>query len=368
METDRALDLSDLATAEGPFLSVRLTTEAAVPNAGPRSHMRWHGLRQDLLSDGVPEDLLELVDPQVEGAHRFGDLLHVVVTGEGGVFVEHGSQAGSHEREARYEWLPWTIPVIEARQRHIPHLIVLTDRRGADITVVRRDGVESGFEVTGSHEPIARVAESDWHAWAERRYQQRAENSWETNAGEVATEVTRLARWAEARRIFISGDVRAVQMLRDDLPADVATLVAVVGGERTNADGSGGVSIDVPAALDAMYSDEIEGVLARLAEGSEQRDRAVQGFDQTIAALMAGQVDTLVISEDPADEAEAWFGQPEQIAATEATGEIFGWNGLRPGRRREAVVRAAVATGAAVCVVPIGSGPEEDVGALLRWS
>lgn len=369
METDRILDLTDLATAAGPFLSVRLTTEPAVENAGPRSHLRWQGLRQELLADGVPDDLLALVDPFVVDAHRWGRVLHVVVTGEGGVFVEHlDRQDGSDEREARYEWLPWTIPVLAARQRRVPHLVVLTDRRGADLVVVRRDGVELDAEVTASEEPIPRVAQSDWHAWAEHRYQQRAENSWERNAGEVATEVVRLARWAQPRVIFVAGDVRAVQFLRDDLPSDLAALVRVVDGQRLRPRGNGGVTGDVTEVLDADHDDELAALLARFAEESGQRDRAVAGFDQTIAALAAGQVETLLIAEDPGDEAEAWFdADPAHLAVSEAAAAALGWSGLRPGRRREAVVRAAIGTGAEVRVIPRGAGPAEDVGALLRW-
>ena len=370
MDTDRILDLTDLATVSGPFLSVRLTTEPAVPNAGPRSHLRWHGLRTELVADGVPEPLLDRVDPFVEDAHLWGRVLHVVVTGEGAVFVDHAArQEGPDERAARYEWLPWTIPVLGERQRRVPHLVVLTDRRGADLVVVRRDGVEVDEEVTASAEPIPRVAQSDWHAWAEHRYQQRAENSWERNAGEVATEVVRLARWALPRAIYVAGDVRAVQFLRDDLPEDLAAIVRVVDGERLRPRGNGGVTGDVSELLDAEHDAEIATLLARFAEESGQRDHAVGGFDQTIAALAAGQVATLLVAEDPDDATEAWFGEdPMRVAVSEAAGAALGWSGLRPGRRREAVVRAAIGTGAEVRVVPRGAGPPEDVGALLRWA
>lgn len=369
METRRPLDLSDLVAASGPFLSVRLTTEAAVPNAGPRSHMRWHGLRQDLVADGVPQDLLELVDPFVEDAHRWGETLHAVVTGEGGVFVEHEKRRGaSEERSARYEWLPWTIPVLRARQRHVPHMVVLTDRRGADMTVVRRDGAETAVEVTATEEPLKRGAAGGWQAWAEHRYQQRAENSWQHNAGEVATEVARLARLHEPGAIFVAGDVRAVQMLRDGLPDLLSSLVTVLEGERFNADGSGGLTESIDEALEEMHERELADLLEALAAASAHHDRAVEGFDQTIAALAAGQVGTLLLAADPDDDIEAWFGSPpSQIAVSEAAGDVLGWHGLRPGRRREAVVRAAVGTGASVRVVALGAGPAEDVGALLRW-
>ena len=41
-------------------------------NADPRSHLRWWGLRDELLRRGAPEELVAVVDGHVPGAHRFG--------------------------------------------------------------------------------------------------------------------------------------------------------------------------------------------------------------------------------------------------------------------------------------------------------
>lgn len=370
METDRLLDLDGLLGADPPFLSVRLTTEPAVPNAGPRSHLRWQGLRTSLATDGVPETLLERVDPLVDEAHRWGRVLHVVVSSDGQRFVEHVPDPDDGDvAEGRYEWLPWILPVIASRQREIPHVIVLTDRRGADLIAVRRGGEEILEQVQASSDPITRVAQSSFAGWAEHRYQQRAENSWESNAGEVATEVARISRWAGAEFILVAGDVRAVQFLRAALPDDVDRLVRVVGGERQNEGGSGGVHADVDAFVREQVEAQTAALLARFDEESGQRDLAVEGADQVIGALAAGQVATLLLADDRTDEREAWFGQtPAAIAPSEDAGATVGLGPLRPGPLRDVLVRAALGTGAEVRVLPRGAGPAEDIGALLRWS
>ena len=363
----RSLPLVRLVEAEGPFLSVRLATEAAVENAGPRSHLRWWRLREELLRDGVPEAMVAAVDPVVQDAHRWGDVLHVVVTATGERFVEHADVGEADVALGRYEWLPWLLPVFAARQRSVPHLVVLTDRRGADITAVGAgaDDVREAF--TASEEPASRTAQDGFGAWAEHKLQHWAENTWEHNAGEVAVEVARLARAVGARVIVVAGDVRAVQFLRDDLAPDLAALVRVAGGERPNADGSGGLTGGAAPFVREVVEADRRALLARFDEELGQGDRATQGADEVLGALGAGQVEALLVSDVPEDAREAWFGaQPSQVAPTEASAELLGFGG-RPGRLREAAIRAAIGTGASVHVLPRGAGPADDLGALLRW-
>ena len=73
-----APDLADVVLARGPFLTVYLTTEAAVENAAPRSELRWKDLRTELASEGADERALAAVDPLVAGAHLEGACLAVV--------------------------------------------------------------------------------------------------------------------------------------------------------------------------------------------------------------------------------------------------------------------------------------------------
>jgi hypothetical protein len=72
--------MARLFEASGPFLSLYLTTSGDVENAGARVELRWKNGRSELLDRGVPEQLLEAVDPLVEGSHAGGATLAVVAS------------------------------------------------------------------------------------------------------------------------------------------------------------------------------------------------------------------------------------------------------------------------------------------------
>src|SRR5687768_3543787 len=83
-------DLIELVGESGEFLSVLLSTDPAVQNAGPRSELKWKTLRSDLEERGIAEEVLAGVDPFVAGAHVHGPQLEVVVGTTGARHVEHG--------------------------------------------------------------------------------------------------------------------------------------------------------------------------------------------------------------------------------------------------------------------------------------
>ncbi|HSH58239.1 MAG TPA: hypothetical protein VK988_01100, partial [Acidimicrobiales bacterium] len=62
-------ELTELVLADGPFLSLYLTTDAEIDNAAQRSEQRWRPLRSTLAGEGAPEDVLEMIDPLVANAH-----------------------------------------------------------------------------------------------------------------------------------------------------------------------------------------------------------------------------------------------------------------------------------------------------------
>jgi hypothetical protein len=64
-------EVAGACTARGPFVTVYLTTEPAVENAGPLAELRWKRLRRDLLDAGAPNEALGAIDPLVDepGGH-----------------------------------------------------------------------------------------------------------------------------------------------------------------------------------------------------------------------------------------------------------------------------------------------------------
>jgi len=361
----RSPELAELAQGEGPFVTVYLTTEAEIENAAQRSQQRWKTLRARLADEGAPDAALDGIDELVGDAHLAGRCLLAVADRDGVRHVEHGPDPPERDL-GRVGPLPSIVPVVEWRQASPPHVIVLADRHGADLVAVRHAAPELLGEAGGSDGPISKVGPG---GWSQRRYQQRAENTWQQNAHAVAAELTRLVDEVDARVVVGAGDVRAIQLLTDALPRPVTERFGVVDGGRAAGVSLDGIAADVVRAVaTAVAADTVE-VLRKFREERGQGDRAAEGPAATLAALAAAQVDMLLVHDDPDDGRTAWFGpEPNQVGLTAP--EVRGFGAATPveGRLVDVALRAALGTGAGARVVPRGGGPAGGLGAILRWT
>ena len=362
-------DLVDLTHAVGPFLSLELTTEAGIDNAAQRSEQRWRGVRDDAAAQGAPPEVLDAVDPVVADAHLEGDGLAVVASAGGVLHVEHAPRLPDRDL-ARWAPLPSLLPVIAWRQESPPYVTVLADRAGADLAAYRRPASrgpglhrEAGGDADPMHKPHA-------GGWSQRRYQERAENTWERNAADAAEQVVRLARRVDARVVVAAGDERAVTLLQESLPADLVERLVVVAGGRS-ADGSEGLfEQETRIAVELAVNADADALLEKFREERGQNDRAAEGPRATLAALAMAAVDVLLIeADDPEDGRTGWFGpEPAQVGATAAGLGGMGVDEPAEGRLADVAVRAALGTGAGIRVVGAGAGLEGGIGAILRWS
>src|SRR4051812_22516669 len=273
-------ELADMSGERGPFATVYLTTEGSIENAAQRAQQRWKTARSDLQVQGAPDVVLDAIGPLVEEAHQHGDCLAVIAGGDRILHVEHLPEPPKRDL-ARWSALPVYGPLVEWHQHAVPHVVVLVDRRGADLLAFQRVGPDFTREVQGDDGPITK---SKPGGWSQLRYQRRAENTWEHNAKDVAAELTQLVSEIDARLIVMAGDVRAVQMLRDDLDRDVDALVRVVEGGRA-ADGSTDAVADEATRLVAtVVAAETRALLEKFREERGQQDRAADGPADTITA------------------------------------------------------------------------------------
>ena len=364
-----AADLAELAVAQGPFLTVELTTEGGIDNAAYRSEQRWKTLRTELQESGAPEEVLAVVDPLVGDAHLHGEWLGVLATAQGQTHVEHADPAPPRDRGS-WAPLPVLLPFLARRQSSPPYVAVRADRRGADIVAVRRDRPDLHRQAGGGDDPLAKAAPG---GWSQRRYQQRAENTWEHNADDVAAEVTRLAHYVDARLVVVAGDTRAVTMIGDALPPDVAEILQVVEGSRS-ADGSEDVFVEeVERAVTAAVDADTEALLGKFREELGQSDRATEGIEATVASLARAQVEVLLVADSDrpaaAEERSAWFGPvPTQLGLSAQELRDLGVGTPQEAPLLDVVVRAALGTSAGIRLVPGDAGVAEGLGSILRWS
>ena len=359
-----APELAELVLAEGPFLSVYLTTESGIDNASQRAEQRWKSLRATAAEAGAAEEVLTALDPLVADAHLVGQCLAAFATARGVVHVEHHPDPPAQDL-ARWADLPSIVPVIEWRQSSPPHVAVLTDRWGADLFGLRAAEPNLQRQAGGGDEAEAK---SSPKGWTQRRYQQRAENTWEHNAKAVANEVARLVDQVDARVVVVAGDVRAVQLLQEAMPKEVADKVEVVGGGRAPDGSADELVSEVDRLVERTADQETAQLLGKFREELGQDDRAADGPARTLEALAMAQVEILLVHDDPDDDRQAWFGpEATHVALTEDTIRAMGVDRPAQARLADVATRAALGTGAGVRVIPAGQA-KDGLGAILRWS
>ncbi|HEX2032346.1 MAG TPA: Vms1/Ankzf1 family peptidyl-tRNA hydrolase [Actinomycetota bacterium] len=364
--TDRRTPLDDLArvvAAEGPFLTAYLTTEGDVENAAQRSELRWKNLRAEAAEAGADEAVLAAVDPLVADAHQWGGCLAAVATTDGLRHLEYGPETRAGDL-AVWSSLPRLAQVVEWRQTSPPFVVVLTDRTGADLYAFRREGPDIHRDERG--EEASRVKPG---GWSQRRFQERAENTWDRNARAVAEAVVRLATQVRARLIVAAGDVRAMQLLREALPDQALDRLDVRDGEVWEGRSIDDVRDDIETVVRATADRDTASLLETWQEERGQADRATDGPEATIDALRRAQVEVLLLHDDPEDRRWAWFGpSPTDLSTDLDAIRAAGVATPREGRLVDVLVRAALGTGADVRIVPAEGGPRDGVGAVLRWS
>lgn len=358
--------LARLAEHQGPFTTVHLPTEGAVEDAAGRLDLRWRNARTELEQLGAAPAALDAIAAEVDGAHTRGRSLFVVAGPEHVLVAEHPDE--EPERDLlRVAPLPVLGPLLRWRQAAVPHVVVVADRTGADLAAVPRRGETIEQEVKGDTDaPIHRAPAG---GWSQRRYQERVENAWASNAEEVATAVRRLVGQVGARLVAVAGDVRAVELLTKALPQEIADLVVQIRGSRA-ADGSDDeLDEDLSSKVQSAANAETRALLEKFTEERGQGDRAADGPEATLAALAKAQVETLLLVADPADERTAWFGpDPTLVAADRQTLRDLGVDEPVEAPLADVAVRAALGTGAGVWVVEEHTAPTGGIGAILRWS
>jgi peptide subunit release factor 1 (eRF1) len=112
-----------------------------------------------------------------------------------------------------------------------------------------------------------------------------------------------------------------------------------------------------------QIAESVEKVQAAAAHGL-----SVTGRDRVVEALRKGQVETLVLADDPEDETLLVGGSPLELGVNQQDMDALGTHGsVVPADR--ALVQAAVASAAEVVVVPRSAMPDGvPVAAVLRYT
>lgn len=378
--------LSSLYQYDGPFVTIYLATDGAVQNAAQKVEVRWREVLRELADAGVDETTREALTA-ARGAepHRQGGT-RVLIAAGGQVRLAMSLPEAPAAEVVRVAPLPYLLPLADWAQTRVPHLVVLADRRGADI-LAYTDAAEPDISasVDTARFPDHKTGAGGWSAL---RYEHKVEEDWKASAKDAAAAVERAASQIGARLIIAAGDTYAVEGIRDHLPTAMKPLVRVVDGGRSEDGSDALVAERVLSQLgDTVASNTID-LLSDFAKyrnraakqrhgresGGRQPNVAANGADgvtETVADLRMAQVGTLLLSDALQEDETAFFGpEPTQLALQESELRDLGVEHPQQGALVDVLLRAALGTDAEIRLVPgdTDDSPLEGVGAVLRYS
>ena len=364
--------LEPVFTASGPYATVCADVTHTTENADTEVELRVRALGEQLTDQGAPEVVVEAVRSRLLEANEGGEIgtlrgRALVVAADGSVVLDQPLVDAPRREVAEYSPTPDLMPILRQLPGRVSHIVVVTDRVGADIsvaTLVGRPEIED--EVEGDSFQIRKFQGG---GWAHHRYQHNAENKWIHNADNVAGRIASLVRRLHPRFVLLAGDVRARQILTDRA-SDLWSELIVSMDEGGRAAGADREPVDQRAAeLVAEHEAREEADAVEKIESAAAHGLAVTGTASVVEALRKGQVETLVLADQPDDEKLLVGSSPLLLGTGQGDMDALGVQEVHSVPADRALLAAAVAGSAGVVVVPRAAMPGDiPVAAILRYT
>ena len=363
--------LESVFAAPGPYATVCADVTHTTENADTELELRTRGIAERLSGEGAPEAVVDAVRAKLLEGNQGGDAgtlkgRALVVASDGSVVLDQALVDAPSREVATWGATPELLPVLRQLPGRVPHVVAVVDRVGADITYLGAAGeAEEQKTVEGDDFQIRKVQVG---GWAHHRFQHNVENKWVHNADEVADQVTSMVRRLSPRFVLVAGDVRARQILTDRASGEWADLIVTMdeGGRAAGADRE-----PVDRRMNELIAEhearEAAAVLEQL-QSAGAHGLAVSGTGAVVEALRKGQVETLVLADEPGDGTLLVGRSPLEVGVDQHDMDALGTHGqVVPADR--ALLAAAVAGAARVVVVPRSAVPDDvPVAAVLRYT
>jgi peptide subunit release factor 1 (eRF1) len=252
---------------------------------------------------------------------------------------------------------PHLYGLAEVDERYPLYAAVLADTNTACIYVFGLGQVIGAEQVKGRKVHRVKVG-----GWSQARYQRRAVNAHHEHAKEVIEHLARIVREDKISHIILAGDQVVIPLLQEQLPLEMIPMVEVMK-----------IDIHAPekdvlaATLATLQHQEGRTAIEKVEQLLQQyrgRKLAVVGPEETLDAMVNGQVEELLISGGM---------EPIQALLKEETtmNEKTASSGLRQAPMPDLLVTRTRArqTGATVTIIedPALLEAVGGVGAFLRW-
>jgi len=357
--------LAELLERRGaPVATVVVAAPGFEGDVQSRLDIRAKDVRRALEDADLPASIVEQVVDEVQG-HVGEDGLGIIADASG---VVSTPLLGIDEDSSvvQVEALPRWVPFVRERFENRPHLVVRCDRVGAHIARVERGEVQRDTEVVGDDEHVRKVHGG---GWSQRRFQNRAEHTWDQNAKEIAESIVEEADSIDAELIVVTGDVRAVQLVADHLPERLRDDLVLDDRQPFDDESDAAVFDRAMTLVRDRAGRDIVAVLERFGELRGQGQGTADDVSDVFVALRQGAVETLLVKGDDAEPAHVALDDPMQVALTSKEITDLGFDDVAEARLTDAAVQSALAGGAQVMIVPEHgpNSPTGAVGAILRY-
>jgi hypothetical protein len=379
---------SEVTGKTGPFATVAVDVSRNEEDAAHDVELRWEAHARRLAERGAPDDVVKaLGDVVTAPTGRGGPAGRLAVaTADDGVVLDLVLPEPPVRESVVWGPVPQLLPAARALRDRITYILAEVDSAGADVEVVTPWG-SSTRDVTGDHDVLHKVPGG---GWSHRRYQMRVEDSIARNAEEVARRLGEFVREVRPDVVILAGEPKSVSAVLDSAPGEVTERsVRVQHGSRAAKEGETARDEEIAAVLEQKLRERRAAVFEKFAAGEARQDLAVQSLPDVVAALQRGQVDELLLVDDPSSDLRLWAtGQPEQLALDREDLASMGVaDRAEQVRADAAIVWALAGTGAGITIfddAPEDPGLEggadspdgaaerpprlrDGIGAVLRW-
>jgi Bacterial archaeo-eukaryotic release factor family 2 len=368
--TERLTEYAELYRQPGPWCSAYLDASAGTVDIRESEDAKRANVRAALAAQGASEADLDAVEAVVQpAAGEPAPVSRFVLVRQGTVQINEllpGPLVGPEQVEVQP--VPDLLPLLKHHPDDFPYVVAEVSRDEGEIRLHRagQRRPEQSQEVQGSRENLHKVPGG---GWAHLRLQHHTEEIWRRNADQVAGEIDRIIRDSGAKLLVLAGDVRARQLVQEQL-AEASRAVLTVVDTHVHAPGADrdAFNAEVEERVAEQWATDQAQVLDRLAEQEGQANpESATGLGVVIHALQQAQVDVLIFNDQTLAErrvlalgAEPWIATAEE--------ESLGAEILGKIPAPAALLRAAALTDARILLVPKPALPEGvDIAALLRW-
>jgi hypothetical protein len=354
--------LQDVYAHPGPYVTVHMEVSRNTEDAAQQLEARWTTTRHTLEREGVEPKLVEEIGRRLqEPTEMPGEVRRTIVAaGDQIVFDDVLGGSSVWPEVVTSGDLPDVSAWLHQADGQMPFLLVVADKEGADLDFYRAlaHHESSHSEVEGRDLHIHKYQGG---GWSHRRFQQRSENQWESNAREVAHEVRAAVTRHRPRVVVLAGDPRARTEIADALDGIQCEVVQVSAGGRAEGASTESLWNEVQQVLARLEAEDQEELTGRLDEKWRQGNGAVLGVDHVLEALVQGKVDTLIVDLQKAHDMSVDVTRFPGLSLPEPAVS------KKDLPADQVLVAAGAATDTAIAVLPAAQTKGGGVAAVLRW-